>query len=137
MQNSVTEKVAKQIAELGPRTEDAVVETLVGRELKKQSDALVILMDRIRDLENDLRRLEKPDENKFERAADGSFTAIPGFFSKERVEKINKQNQQIEKLVKAVNKALEKQDFGDVYNLVNQKQGGGGNSQEASGDPAE
>lgn len=127
--NTVQTKVAEQIATLNPKVEDAVVGVLVQRELTKRSDALVIVIDALAKLELEMKK-QKPDMVFYD--ADGTLAAES--FSKAKFEEKKKLGEKITKYENAITKALDKGDFGDVYNLKNQKPGGSGDSQAA--DPA-
>lgn len=127
--NSVTVAVAQQIATLNPKVEEAVTKVLVERELNKRSDAIVVVLDTLSKLENDLKKI-KPDQISYD--LDGKVTAET--YSKAKSEEHKKLKEKIAKYTSAINKALEKADFGDVYNLKNQKQGGDGSSRETDTD---
>lgn len=124
--NSVQTKVAEQIAAISPKVEDSVVGVLVQRELTKRSDALVIVIDNLSKLELDLRKI-KPDMDFYDE--DGTLSASS--FSKAKNEEKKKLVEKIAKHTNAINKALDKGEFSDVYNLKNQKQGGSGDSSAA------
>lgn len=119
MQNTVTTKVAVRIANLAPDVENKVVDVLVQRELDRRSTALVTIIDRLDKAERDFRRLGADvitfDEN-------GAKTSEA--FSKARVDERKKAKEQIDKMTKAIDKALTGGDFNDLYNLANQKAGG-------------
>lgn len=117
MENSVTTKVAEQIAALSPSVETAVVETLVQREIDKRSEALVKCIDAHSKLRSDLNKI-KADQVTYN--LDGSKAAE--VFSKAKVEEHNKLKAKVAKYEKAINKALTegtKESFADVYNLAN------------------
>lgn len=127
---SVHAKVAEQISAINPKVEDKVVGVLVDRELTKRSDALVMVLDALAKLENDLKKL-KPDMEMYS-PEDGSLAASA--FSKIKNEEKKKLNEKITKYTNAINKALDKGDYGDVYNLKNQKPGGNGDSEKTDTD---
>lgn len=116
--NSVTVKVAEQIAGLSPKVEGAVVDVLVTRELTRRSEALVTVMDKLTKAEKDFKKLG-PDTVTF----DENGQKLTETFSKARTEERKKATEQIEKMTKAINKALENADFDNVYNFANQKSG--------------
>lgn len=117
---SILATVADQIKTLNPRVEEAVVDTLVEREIEKRSHALVILLDRIAVLEKELKKI-KPDQLTFKK--DG--TLISESWSKNQLETRNKTEGKIKKITDAINKALIEKDFSNVYQLANEKEGGG------------
>lgn len=110
--NTVYTKVAEQIKELGPTVEAKIIATMVEREEKKRADAWVIVHDALRKLENEFKRI-KPDLVAY----DESGKEISASYSKAKFEERKKAGEKIEKCKKALNKALEQKDFGDVYQL--------------------
>ena len=110
--NSVQIKVAEQVAHLGPSIEDKVVDVMVTRERDKRSDALVRVLDLHQQAEKDLNKV-KPDLSYM--GEDGKVTQM---YSKVQLENLNKSKKKVENIANAINKALEKKDFGNVYNLA-------------------
>lgn len=110
--NSVQVKVAEQITGLSPQVEDKVVGVLVGRELTRRSDALVKVMDAHEKLGKDMQRL-KPDQISYNEKGE----KVAETFSKSKLDERAKLQKNIDKHANAINKALEKAEFGDVYNL--------------------
>lgn len=106
--------VAAGVASLGGRTREQVVEHFATLQANKQAEALIKGLEKLTQLERDLQKINKPDVQTFNE--DG--TVASATFSKERIEERKKLNEQIEKLTKAINKADEGDDFGDLYNLV-------------------
>jgi len=82
---SVQQKIATQIAELAPSVEEAVVNTLVERELTKRSEVVVQCMDTLGKLEGDLRKI-KPDQVSYD--SDGKI--ISESFSRNKFEEKKK-----------------------------------------------
>lgn len=119
--NSITIAVAEKIAKINPRVEEQVVDTLVDRELDKRSKALVIVLDKLAELEKGLKKLG-PDQVNYN--PDGS--KATEFFSKSRLDEKNKHIGKIDKHTKAITKALDNGDFSDVYNLSQGKDTGDG-----------
>ena len=122
---SVQQKIATQIAELAPSVEEAVVNTLVERELTKRSEAVVQCMDTLGKLEGDIRKI-KPDQVSYD--SDGKI--ISESFSRNKFEEKKKLIERIGKYTSAITKAIEKADFSDVYNLKNQGAGGSSSNKE-------
>lgn len=108
--SSVSIKVAEQISSLSPKVEDKVVEALVGRELNRRSEALVIVIDLLSRTEADLKKL-RADQFTYDEA--GNKTAES--YSKVRAEERKKLSERIEKYTKSITKALEEGDFENVY----------------------
>lgn len=113
--NSVQTAVAEKIATLGPSVEEKVVDALVGRELNRRSEALVGAMDKLSKLEGDLKKI-KPDQISYDE--DGK--EVSKTYSKAKTEEKDKLNKKIGKFTAAITKALEKDDFNDVYNIDKQ-----------------
>lgn len=111
---TIREAVAETLSNLGERTRNQVVEHFAQAEATKQASALITGLDKLRGLESDLRKV-KPQNNAFNEAGEPVGEAT---FTKDQIEQRKKLNEQIEKLTKAINKADEKADFGDLYNLA-------------------
>ncbi len=122
MTESINLKVGAKIVELAPTVETKVIEALAERELTKRVTALTNAIDGLDKLEKQLKRLG-PDLIAFD---DKGAKTSEGF-SKARVEERKKLQDQINKWTNAINKALEKKDFGDVYNFksIDDKGGSG------------
>lgn len=106
-------KVAEGISALAPSVEEAVVDTLVDREKKRRSLAIVQVFDKRDTLINDLNKI-RPKSDRFDE--EGKPIGNPSF-TKDEVEKRRKLKEQISKCENAINKAIDKQDYADVYNL--------------------
>lgn len=126
----IQEMIAKAIAHvtLSPKVLDAVVEAVVGKAVAKQSDAIVKGLDDLKKLENELKKLGfdmvqyGEDENKA--------NAIQSY-TKARFEERSKLRERITKLTNTLTKAIEKGDYGDLYNHV------GGKKDQTDGKPTE
>lgn len=114
--NSVQLKIAEKISTIAPAVEDKIITSLVDRELNRRSDAVVKAIDALSKMEAEMKKI-KP-ENTF----DAKGEKISEYFTKAKIEEKNKLQQKIDKYTKAIEKALEKADYGDVYNL--EKSGG-------------
>lgn len=112
--NSVQTAVAQQIVDISPQVEAKVVDTLVTRELTRRSDALVQVFDKLSKEESQMKKIAKPDQATY----DDKGAKVSEYFSKARVDEKAKLDKRIAKLTGALTKALEKGDFGDVYNLA-------------------
>lgn len=121
--NSLQMKVAESIANLGPQTEDKVVDVLVQRELTKRSDGLVQAIDKLSKMENEFKKM-KPDVATF----DDKGNKVSEYYSKTLTDQRKKHTEQTEKLKKAINKALETGEFSDVYNFGKDQGQGQGKS---------
>lgn len=134
--NSLQAKVAEKIATIAPVVEEKIIDALVSREVNRRSDALTKAIDDLSKMEGEVRRI-KPDQVQYNE--DG--TVKDQSYSKPKTEELKKLKQKIEKYTNAINKALEKADYGDVYNLSkdagkpandNQKSGGDDSQSEAA-----
>ena len=114
--NSVQIKVAEQVAHLGPAIEDKVVDVMVSRERDKRSEALVKVLDLHQQAEKDLNKV-RPDLSYM--GEDGKVTQM---YSKQQLENLNKAKKRVENIAGAINKALEKKDFSNVYNFAQGKE---------------
>ena len=112
---TIREAVADTLGNLSERTRNQVIEHFAAmREAAKQANALIGGLDKLASLENERRRI-KPSFAGYDIEGKGIGEAT---YSKEQVDQNKKLGEQIEKLTKAINKADEKADFGDLYNLV-------------------
>jgi hypothetical protein len=111
---TIREAVAESMNSLMGRTREQVVNHFASLEVEKQAKAVISGLEKLTGFENERRRI-KPSYQGFD--IDGKGVGDP-FFSKEQVENNKKLGEQIEKLTKAINKADERNDFGDLYNLT-------------------
>lgn len=111
---TIREAVAEALGTLSDRTRAAVVEHFAAEEATKQATAIVSGLSKLSALEKERVRI-KPVPAGFN--AGGEAIGEP-MFSKDQIEQMKKLDEQMEKLVKAINKADEKADFGDLYNLT-------------------
>jgi hypothetical protein len=131
MANSVQLTIAEQISKIGPAVQGKIVDIMVERELDKRSTAFVQVMDKLSKLEKDMKKI-RPDMVFY----NGEGKVASENFSKAKIDERGKLTQQIEKLTKALNKALEQEDFGDVYQLAtsnDSKPDKSGDSEETAG----
>lgn len=111
---SIREAVREGVASLGERTRTQVIEHFAQKQADKQADALVKALDKLTELEREGYKI-KPSYVGFNEAGEG--IGEP-FYTKDQLEQRKKNSEQIEKLTRAINKADDKDDFGDLYNLV-------------------
>lgn len=127
---SLQEKVAAKIATIAPVVEEKIIDALVSREVARRSDALTKVIDALSKKEGDRRKI-KPD--MVTHNEDG--TVKDQAYSKVKTEEIKKLDQQVLKHTNAINKALDKADYGDVYNLASGNEDkSSGNNQKSGGD---
>ena len=113
---SLMEAVASQISNVAPAVEEAVINVLVQRELKKRSDALVQGLDTVSKLQKDLVRI-KPDVVAYNAGG----TIVSENYSKGKLDELHAANKKLGKLNSAIDKALNNADFSDLYNLLSNK----------------
>jgi len=111
---TIREAVAASLKNLGTRTRESVVEHFAAERAQKQATALIKGLDKLTALERDLNKINRPDVVNY----DGNGDALPGVFSKERIEERKKLNEQIEKLTNAINKADDLGDFDKLFELT-------------------
>ncbi len=111
---TLSEKVNNALAGISTDVEKAIIDGIVKREVEKRAVAVTKVYDQMMREEKELRKVDRADQKTFNK--DGSIAAET--YSKERLDAIKKHNQAIEKMMKAIEKALAQQDFSDVYNLT-------------------
>lgn len=120
---SIAAKVAARVKSLGaPAVEEAAIGIMAERTLKKRTDAVIVVVDKIDSSERELRKLVADQVTYDETGKKTGET-----FSKTVVEARAKITQFLGKLRKALDKALPPDggdsDFGDVLSLANDKGG--------------
>lgn len=125
-QITIREAIADSLGQLGGRTRSQVIEHFAGIEASKQATALIKGLDRFQELDRELSKI-RPQNKSFDAA--GNPLDEPSF-TKEQIDQRKKLTDQIDKLERAINKADDNNDFGDLYNLVNK----GGNNNKPAGD---
>lgn len=114
---TIHEKVAERLSDISPAVTDKVVDLLVDKEVNKRVDNITQGLAKLDDLEKERRKHSKPDVQTYKE----DLSPADPQFSKERVDAIQKLNQKIEKLTKALDKAIDAGDFGDLNNLLHNK----------------
>ncbi len=109
---SIATTVAERLSNIAPAVADKVVEHLVNKELTRRSEAVIGGLAELDKLNGEFKKL-KPDVNTFN--ADG--TAATSTWTKPKLEEKNKAEQKIAKLTKAIDKALNDNDYSDLYNF--------------------
>jgi hypothetical protein len=123
---SVREAVAEKLATSGETVKGRVVDLMVEETLKKRVGQVMSAMTERDNLEKDLRKL-KPDVLHYDESGAPAAT----LYSKVAIEQRKKVTDRIAKVEKAIAKALDENDFGDVMQL-----GGKEPPKDASGDAA-
>jgi len=114
--------------------EEKVAETMFKREIDKRSEAVVKVLDLISQEEKELKKIDRPDNMVYDRTGKA---VGEGTYSKGRLEAIQKIVKRIEKLKNSVNKALEKSDYGELYQAASGKlkdDDAGGSDKSSGGD---
>lgn len=114
MTTSITNAVAEKIAAISPAVNEKVIDALVARELEKRSDAVLGGLDKLRTMQNDLRKIRPDVGGAFDE--DGN-EVKPTLYSKAKFDERKKLNEQIEKLQKALDLAIDKGDMSKLYEL--------------------
>jgi hypothetical protein len=109
---NIATAVAERLANIAPAVADKVVEHLVNKELTRRSEAVIGGLSELDKLKGEFKKL-KPDVNTFNE--DGS--AATSSWTKPKLEEKNKAEQKIAKLTKAIDKALNDNDYSDLYNF--------------------
>ena len=110
---TLQETVASTISGSGDNVAQKVVDFFVQKETDRRVTALTAAVTSLEADEKSLLKI-KPDQQSYN--ADG--TVAQEFYSKAKIEERKKLTEKIEKLKKAVSKALEKNDFGDLFNVA-------------------
>ena len=113
---TIRERVATEISTLAPRLETELVDALVEREVEKRTKALVQVIDKLTKEEADLKKLGADNVSY-----DDAGKKVSESFSKKRIDERGKANGRIQKLTNAINKALDKNDYSDLYNFASGK----------------
>lgn len=107
--------------EVSKRVVDSLVEQQVAERTDKVAKGLA-LVDR---LDKDIKKV-KPDQRSI--ASDG--TEQPGTFSPQKWEELKKLKERYERATKALDLAIEQQDFGKLTEVLQKEQGGGKQQQQ-------
>lgn len=111
---SLRAAVATRLSSISPAVESEVIDALVAREVTRRKDLIVKGLDQLDGVNREFYKINKPDIQNFN--ADG--TVANSAYSKDRLEEIKKAAEKVEKLTKALDKAIAKGDLGDLSNLV-------------------
>ncbi len=114
---TIREKVAEEIAALSPRIAAEVKDVMVEREVKKRTDAFVVVYDKLVASEKEYQKIDQPDLVSYNKSGQKT----DEMYSKGRLDQIAKARKAVDRLAHALDKALDKGDFGDVYNLSSGK----------------
>ena len=112
----VARKVTEALGAAHPRIEAQVVEAFVKREVDKRADALVKVMDLLTATKRELNKCG-PDNVAYDHTGAKTHES----YSKKRIDEMDKLRKKIGKIEKALNKALENSDYGELYNFASGK----------------
>ena len=121
---ALRKRIEEQIASSGETLQNQVVTTLVDQELIRRCALVVAGIVKIRQLELDLRKVNKPDNEAFD--AEGK--VVHQTYSKGKLEEIKKAKEKIETWDRAINNAIGKADYKRLEELVSK--GGKENKEE-------
>ena len=109
----IKEKLAERLLTSGSDVKNNVLDTLYNNELKTRTDACLKVLTKIEEKEKELKKLKVSDNNIY----DEKGTVVAGGYSKARVDDIKKASDELERLNKALENALENNDFTRVLEL--------------------
>lgn len=113
---SLRDAVAAEVNQISPQVHDRVKQHFVDTEINRRVDLVVKGMDTLHQLNTDLRKINKPDVNTF----NGDGTPAASSFTKPRLDEINKLNERINKLTRAIDAALNGQ-VNDLKTFLDKK----------------
>jgi multidrug resistance efflux pump len=111
---SINEQVAAKLADISPTVTGKVVDLLVEKEVNRRVELITQGLSKLNEFDRETRKLSKPDVEAF----NADLTPAAPQFTKARVEEIKKHGEKVEKLTKALDKAIDSGDIGDLANLV-------------------
>lgn len=125
---NIIETVANAIKNGNETVQTNVINSLVNKELDRRADAIVKGLDSFNKLNLEIKKV-KPDVVAFD--ADGKQIG-EGTYTKAAADKLKQSKEKAGKIERALNKALENGDYGDLFNLNSNS--GNNDSPKPSGD---
>ena len=110
---SIKETLATKLLNSGGDVKNNILDTLYNNELKARTDACLKVLSKIEEKEKELKKLKVADNNIF----DEKGTVVAGGYSKARVDEIKRATEELEKLNRALENALENNDFTKALEL--------------------
>ena len=110
---SIKQTLAERLLNSGSDVKSNILDTLYNNELRTRTDACLKVLTKIEEKEKELKKLKVSDNNIY----DEKGTVVAGGYSKARVEDIRKTSEDLDKLNKALESALENNDFTKVLEL--------------------
>lgn len=111
--SSLLAEVADRYSTVDP-VRKKVVDLLADREIDARAAALEKVLNRRSELQKDLKKVDKPDIETFN--ADGSPARQE--YSKAKIDEVKKAKEALDKVEKAIDLALAKNDFGKVKEIA-------------------
>ncbi len=107
--HTIQEEIGSRLVEMIPDIAEDVIEYFVKQQINKISEAVIKGIDKLKEFDKEFNKINRPDVVTF----DETGKAISEGYSKERIDAKRKLNEQRERYVKAIDKAL----GGDAQNL--------------------
>ena len=117
MSNNINTQVAERLSQIAPVVTEKVIDHLVSKEVNRRADAVISALGSIDKFSNELKK-HKPDIVAYDDAG----AVVSSNWSKAKLDERNKVEANINKLNKAVEKALNENDYADLFNLTKQSQ---------------
>lgn len=113
--STITENVAQQLCNSGPQIMERVITHFVEKEVSRRSETAIKALDKLDKLQKEGNKI-KPDIISY--GDDGKIASQS--WSKQKIDERNANAAKIVKLQAALDKALDTNDFSDLFNLVNE-----------------
>ena len=110
---SIKETLAEKLLNSGSDVKSNILDTLYNRELTTRTDACLKLLTKIEEKEKELKKLKVSDNNIYDEGG----TVVAGGYSKGRIDEIKKVKEELDKLNRALENALENNDFSKALEL--------------------
>lgn len=128
--NEILTVVTNDLAENGgDKVREMVSNMRVEREIKKRAEAIDKVMGLLDQEEKNMKKLG-PDSKQY----DVTGKEVVANYTKKQLDERGKVQKRLDKLINAINKALEKDDYQDVYQLQNGKLEDDGTGKAEGGD---
>lgn len=109
---TIREAIGERLKDIAGNVEDQIINVFVDREVDRRAKAVVNVIDQTIKMEQDLRKL-KPDVVTYSDNGDVATSS----WTKAKLDEKKKLEERIQKFANAVNKAIDKDDYSDVFNL--------------------
>lgn len=115
--SNINTEVANRLAAISPVVTEKVIDHLVSKEVNRRADAVITALGSIDKFTAELKK-HKPDVVSYDDAG----AVVSASWTKAKLEEKNKVENSIKKLNAAVEKALNENDYADLFNLTKQNQ---------------